>query len=334
LKKILTTIVLVVLIIGSFAALAAPHVRAQTTEAKILSYSWYISPSNTQLAQYVGDIIAVGEVENTGTTALSRVSFAGVAYNSTDEAPIDAVCAGYSALIGVPELLPGQKAPFYMDIFPTPGVTDITDPKWANSVTNVTVQLGAQVATNETQYTGLTIPAGSVHNYLNGGAYTVTGTVENSGDQTVGNVWVLVTYYNSAGTVVGMNCTNFLDTSGSLTAGNAVTFTAVPTDNTAKLPNQIANYSTLVEYAPYTGPSVTPTPKGQATPTPTLTPTSSSSTKNPSSQVNSIWMYGAIAAVVIVVAALVALMLLRSRRKSNEFGAPLPPPPPPPPPPP
>lgn len=329
-KKIVTALVLVILVIGSFAALSAPRVKAQTTSAKVLSYSWYISPSNTQLAQYIGDIIAVGEVENTGTTALGTVSVAGLAYNSTD----NAICSAYAALIGVPELLPGQKAPFYMDFFPQPGVSDITDPNWANSVTNVTVQLGAQVATNQTLYAGLTIPAGSVNNYINSGAYTVTGTVENSGDQTVGNVWVLVTYYNSAGTVVAMNCTDFLGTSGSLTPGNGETFTAVPTDNTAKLSSQITNYSMLVEYDPYTGSSVTPTPIAQGTSTPTPTSTSSSSTKNHSTQINSLWMYGSVAAAVIIIVALVALMLLRNRKKNDQSGAPLPPPPPPPPPPP
>jgi len=330
LKRIVIALVLVILVIGSFAALSAPRVKAQTTSAKVLSYSWYISPSNTQLAQYVGDIIAVGEVENTGTTALGTVSVAGLAYNSTD----NAICSAYAALIGVPELLPGQKAPFYMDFFPQPGVSDITDPNWANSVTNVTVQLGAQVATNQTLYTGLTIPAGSVNHYINSGAYTVTGTVENSGDQTVGNVWVLVTYYNSAGTVVAMNCTDFLGTAGSLTPGNGETFTAVPTDNTAKLSSQITNYSMLVEYDPYTVSSATPTPIAQGTSTPTPTSTSSSSTKNHSTQIDSLWMYGAVAAAVIIVVALVALMLLRNRRKNDQSGAPLPPPPPPPPPPP
>ncbi len=134
---------------------------------------------------------------------------------------------------------------------------------WVPTVTNVTLNVGAQIATNATLYSGLTIPDGSVHHFLNSGIYTITGTVSNTGTETVGNVWVFVTYYNSAGTVIGMNCTEFLDSSGSLAAGNAVTFTATPTDNTSTMSNQIANYSLLVEYSPYSGPSATPTPAGQ-----------------------------------------------------------------------
>ena len=244
LKKIVTALLLVILVISAFAALAAPHAKAQTTQATILSYSWYTSQVTTQtLATYYGDLVVVGEVENTGTTPLSTVSIHGDAYNSSG-----LVYLGYADLIGVPELLPGQKAPFYMDFYPEESPCDTQ--AWVSSVTSVTLQLGAVVSTNQTQYSGLTIPTDSLSSYTSSGAYTVTGSIENDGDQTVGHVWVLVTYYNSSGTVIGMNCTNYLDPSGSLSPGNAVAFTAIPSDNTAQMSSQIANYALLVESDP------------------------------------------------------------------------------------
>ena len=211
---------------GSFAALSTPHVKAQTTQVAILSYSWYTAPSTTEIAQYAGDLIVVGEVENTGTTALSTVSVAGVAYNSTN----DIVGSGQAELIGVPELLPGQKAPFYMDFLPQDSPT--LDQSWVPSVTNVTLLTGAEVTTNQTIYQGLT--TSNLNNFVNSGTYTVTGTIDNSGDQTVGQVWALVTFYNSTGTVVSMNCTAYLDPSDtgySLSPGNAVTFSATTVDD-------------------------------------------------------------------------------------------------------
>jgi hypothetical protein len=196
--------------------------------------------------------------------------------------------------------------------------------------------IGAQLNTTSTQYSGLTVPTGSVHNVIDNGVYTVTGNVENTGDQTIGNVWVLVTYYNSSGTVIGMNCTDYLDMSGneaygSLSSGNAVTFTATPADVTAKMSSEIANYSLLIESSPYVASSSTPTPgEGQSTPAPTPTATSSS-TKTNQTSTNSLWTYIAVAAVVIVVAALIALTLFRNRRRNLQVEPPLPPPPPPPP---
>lgn len=45
-KKTVASVILVILVISAFAALSAPHAKAQTTEAVILSYKWYIAPTN------------------------------------------------------------------------------------------------------------------------------------------------------------------------------------------------------------------------------------------------------------------------------------------------
>ncbi|MGO8807682.1 MAG: FxLYD domain-containing protein [Candidatus Bathyarchaeia archaeon] len=333
-KKTVASLVLFILVLGAFASLAAPHVKAQTTQATLgENYSWYVAPSNAPIALSSGDLIVVGEVQNTGTVPLGTISISGVSYNSTSENSTTEVCPAFCRLIGVPALLPGQKAPFYMDFSPLENGVEL-DSNWASSVTNVTLYLGAALNTTQTQYSDLTIPAGSVNHYDNSGTYTVTGQVQNNGTQTIGDVWVLVTYYNSAGTVVAMNCTDFLDPAGSnyaLSPGNSVTFTATPVDNNAQMSSEITSYSLLVESSPYTG-STTAQPTAEATASPTPASSSSAGTQTTATPANSLLTYGAVAAVVIVVAALIALTMMRSRRKSSP-SAPLPPPPPPPPPP-
>ena len=67
-KKIITAVILVALILAAFNALSAPRVKAQTSEAKVLSYTWYAAPADTTLAEYVGDLVAVGEIQNVGST--------------------------------------------------------------------------------------------------------------------------------------------------------------------------------------------------------------------------------------------------------------------------
>ena len=47
--------------------LSVPRVKAQTSEAQVLSYSWYVAPADTNQAEYVGDLVAVGEVQNVGS---------------------------------------------------------------------------------------------------------------------------------------------------------------------------------------------------------------------------------------------------------------------------
>ena len=329
-KKIITALVLIILVIGSFAALSAPHVKAQTTSAAILSYSWYISQAQDPAA-WVGDVIAVGEVQNTGTTTLGIISIDGAAYNSTGSALCTATASVYAQ-----SLASGQKAPFYMDFNPEYSAISARTlaSNWASSVTNVTLYMGAQIATNQTAYAELT--TSNLNHYVNSGTYTVTGTITNTGSQKVGNVWAVTTFYDASGTVVAINYTDYLDPSGSLTPGNGVTFTATPADNTAALTSKIANSAVLVESTAPSGSSSTPTPTpigSSSTPTPTPTHTGTHTNSN-SGQTTSLYTYGAVTAAVIVVVALVALMMFRNRRKVDQSGAPLPPPPPPPPPPP
>ena len=328
-KKTLTVAVLVILVLSAFASLSASHVKAQASDVRILSYTWYAAPSNTVSAAYAGDLVGVAEVQNIGSNPLNTIIVYGAAYNSSDYL----VCGTDSQLIGVPELLPGQKAPLYLDFNPLDSVTQ--SQSWVPTVANVTLMVTSALVSNQTLYTGLTIPTSSVSGFDDSGTYTVRGTVENSGDETVGNVWVIATYYNAAGKVVSMNETDFLDPAGYLSPGNSLEFIATPTDNTAQMSSEIENYSLLIESSPYTA-SSTPTPPPSPTP-PSGSPTPSAQPTKGPTQANSLTTYetyGVVAAVVVIVAVLVALTLLRNRRKTDQFEPPPPPPPHPPPPPP
>ena len=213
-----------------------------------------------------------------------------------------------------------------MDFTPENSVTQ--DQSWVPTVTNVTLWVDSALVSNQTPYPGLTIPTGSVTGFDDSGTYTVRGTVENAGNETVGDVWVLTTYYDAAGNVVSMNSTDFLDPSGLLSSGNSVMFTATPTDNTAQMSNEIENYSLLVESAPLTTSSNTPTAP-PSTPASSSPASSSQPTKSPT-QTNSLTTYetyGVVAVVIIIAAALAALTLLRNRRKTDRFELPPPPPP-------
>jgi len=323
LKKIITALLLVVLIVAAFSILSAPHVKAQTSQAQVLSYTWYEAPVDTVRAGYIGDLVAVGEVQNVGSNVIGFLDVSGVARSSNGTV----LNTGEGQAFGN-NLLPSQKAPFYIDFDPTSSVTG--DNTYTSLVTNVTVGVIYVVDTNSTQYSGLTIPTGgSTSSLSNTGTYTVTGTVDNTGTQTVTDVFVVTTFYNASGSVLSFNYTNYLFDplgSSSLKPGDTMSFTATPTDNTARLSSEIANYSLLIQSSPLPSSTSTPTP-------PTPTPTSIGSTQPTQSPTlpASALTYGIAGAIVVIVVALVVLMLFRKRQKNAQFEPPPPPPPPPPP---
>ena len=328
-KKIIATVILLALILAAFTTvLSPPGVRAQgqtsgqTSEAKVLSYSWYISPANTVLALEAGDIVAVGEVQNVGSNVIASVTLSGIAYNSTGQIQNTADFPAFGT-----NLLPGQISPFYLDFAPFTSVTK--DDTYVSNVTSVTVSVAVVSNTNVTQYSGLA--TSGVTSSDSSGTFTVSGNVQNTGDETIGNVWVLATFYNATGWVLGVNETSYLDPSGSLGSGDSVQFVATPVDDPAELVNgEIANYSLLIQSAPFV-PSSTPTPPPSGTPSPLSASPTASPTKS-SASVSSGLIYEIAVPVVVVVVVLVALLLLRMRHKNAQLKLSPPPPPPPPPP--
>ena len=316
LKKTIGIVILAVLTLAAFSMLLSPSVRADSSEVKILSYSWYVAPSNTVLAMYAGDLVAVGEIENVGSNVIGTAVISGNAYNSTG-----GILASNDARAYIYALLPGQKAPFYIDFTPEESITQ--DQSWVPSVSNVTVEATYVSDTSATQYSGLTSTGVSASNV--DGAFTVAGTVQNNGSETTGLVWVDTTFYNASGSVVGLNYTNYLDyLSGSLAPGGSMPFTATPTDNTVQLSSEITSYSLLIQSEPLTI-SASPTPSPSPSATPTSSPTVSPSVQSSGS---SGFILAIVGAVVIVAVAATALAFLRKRRNLPPPPPPLPPPPP------
>ncbi len=304
LKKTIVVVILAALTLAAFSMLSGPSVRAAASEAQVLSYSWYVAPSSTVIAAEVGDLIAVGEVQNIGSNVIGNVTIEGTALSSTGQ-----TLATTSSPAFVYHMLPGQKAPFYLDF--TAQSSTSQDLSWVSSVSTVTVSVSSVEDTNATQYSGLTIPnPGGNTSYIDSnGTYTVYGTFVNTGNQAAVDPWVVATFYNASGKVIGLNYTEYL--TDSLAPGDPARFFATPTDNTAQLSSEIASYTLQID-------SLTMTNSTSPTSSPTASP-STSTAQLPTLPI--------VVVVVVVVVVIAALMLLRKRQK-------LPPPPPPPPPPP
>ena len=304
-KKILAFAILVVLALASFNVLSLPNVRAQTNEAQVLSYSWYIAPSTTTTAEYINDLIAVGEVQNTGSTTIGAIWVTGQEYDSNGT-----VFASTEAQAMATNLVPNQKAPFYLDFTPEESVTQ--DQSWVPNVTSVTVSVATitNASDSSTQYTGLTTSNLNIDN--NGGNYTVSGIIQNTGDQSVEDVALASTFYNSNGTVIAVS---FTDLGATLVPGQPTTFEVTPWDNTATLSSEIENYTIQVQSIPVT-PTATPEQTAQPTTQPTSSPSGSPNpTQNPGIM-TSIPTYALVIVVIAVVAIIAGLMLLRRRGKS------------------
>jgi len=296
-QKIIVVTILAALVLAAFTVLPAPNVKAGTSEAKVLSYSWYVAPSNTVLAAKAGDLVIVGEIQNVGSNIIDNASVEGTAYDSGEN-----VLATAQGLAFVFHTLPGQKAPFYIDFTPASNSTENLN--WVSAVSSVSVSVTSVTDTSVAQYSGLAIPFGGSVGFIINNTYRVVGYVNNTGSETAGDVWVVATFYNVAGTVVSLNYTSFL--TNTLAPGAEVAFWATPTDNTFTISNEITNYSIQIDSMPLTGstsPSPTPPPSTSNAQFPTLL---------------------IVIVVVVVVGAVLALTLLRKRQK-------LPPPPPPPP---
>jgi hypothetical protein len=280
-------------------------VRADSSEAKVVSYSWYIAPSN-MIAYSAGDLIVVGEVQNIGSNNLGYIGVIASAYNASG-AFLDTAEARSQAT----DILPGQKVPFYMDFIADNSVTG--DLSWVPSVTNVTIAIEYAPETKDSQYTGLTISQVTT-SQSNG--MTVSGTIQNTGTQTTGETWVVATFYNSIGSVVSLGMSNLA--AETLVPGASAQFTVSQIEDTGTL-SQISNYSIVIQTAKPTSAS-TPaqTIPASTAPSPTQSPSASASTQ-PTSQYapfNYTVTLAIVALVAIVVAVLAVVLLIRERHKT------------------
>ncbi len=325
---------LVAVSILSLCFVLVPNVSGQSTtglgqagDVKVVSYSWYANPTS-------GDVIVVGEVQNNGTNVLDYVGVAGTIFTS------DGQPQAYSgALAYVNQMLPQQKAPFYIDYLPETSLSG--NLSWPSlGIDHVAFTVNSN-ATTSTQYSGLQI-RGNNSQVDSTGAYTVQGVVWNSGDQEANSARVVATFYNASGAVVAAGFTDPL-TPDPLTPNGIASFTVTAFDSAPALATQITGYALLIQVVgPLSGGQSSPGPSGTPSTSESPGPSGSSgSSTSPSEQPTQSPQNGtavsmgvieliAIVAVIVVVVVVVAALMLRKRGIASQN---LPPPPPPPPPP-
>jgi hypothetical protein len=291
--------------------------QTQTQNVKILSYSYYVDS--------VGYLDVVGEVQNVGPNTISSVTLTGSIYSpgGVDQ------CDSYTQVWAL-NLLPQQKAPFYMEFYQPNNSPDGT---WYSvDVSGVSLQVAQANATSSYNYPDLKIA--SQNGYVdtttaNKGAYWATGTVQNTGSQTAQNITVIGTFYNSSGSVVAVGFSDTL-TPTSLAPGGTASFQVGAFDlNQTGISSseKITSYSVLIQVlepiltgAPIISTSSSPSSSSSSPSTSSSTSPSSSSSPpqknvNSNGSSNSAALYGVVIVIIIIV---IAGTILAFKRKPHE----------------
>jgi hypothetical protein len=270
LKKIIPFLILLVLTLAAFNVVTEPNAKADASEVVVVTYSQYVAPSTSTLAVAHGDLIVVGEVRNMGVNVIGNVTVQGTALSANGY-----VLAVTSSQAFAYYMLPDQKAPFYLDF--TAQSSSTQDLTWVPHVCQVLVIVTSVKDAIMSQYADLKV-SNDINYIDNSGLYVVRGTVVNTGSQTVQAPWVVTTFYDASGTVIGLNFTNYL-VSSLIPKIGSIPFFATPADNNSQLTSRITGYSFQVDSLTLTTPSATNTPSPTPTPpTPTPTPTTNSLT--------------------------------------------------------
>ena len=284
------------MVLAAFTVISG-NVKAQSSEVIVETYSQYVAPSTSTLALSPGDLIVVGELRNIGPSIVNNVTVQGTALSASGQTLAQTTSQAFTYY-----MVPGGKAPFYLDFYAQSSSTQ--DLSWVPSVSRVVITVTQVQNVNQLQYAGMNVDYNM--NYTDdSGLYVVRGTIVNNGSLVVDDPWVVTTFYDASGTVVGLNYTNFLTTT--LSPNGGVLFFATPADNNTEITSKIVNYSFQVD-------SLTLTNSTLTSPTPT-----SSGSASPTGQIP---ILPIVIVLVLVIVAIAALMLFRNRKK------PLPPPPP------
>ena len=284
-------------------------VSAAIEDIQILSYSWYV-PQNYGYYAMPGDLVVVGEIQNVGSSVIDFVRLEGIAY-TTDGEP---QAASYSIAF-VNNLLPQQKAPFYMlfDVMSTLS-GNLT---WTSLLDHVSFRVILADETDVRQYDGLRIVANT--SYVdNEGIYNVVGYLQNVGSQQSGKVWVTGTFYNASGAVIGTGFTNYL---ANYTAPNeSVQFSLKPLDSTPEMSAQIAGYSLLIQSKePEPTPLPTPTSTSAASVSVSGSPSvTEQSTQSPGPASPSSTLITSVAAIVVVVVVVIVAVLVVKKKSARK----------------
>jgi hypothetical protein len=314
LKKTTAALLLVILAVSTLSAALATTATAKPENVRILSYSWYTYPASSYDEGY---LIVVGEVQNVGTTNLDNVRLQGIAYTTDGQPQADSMCGAF-----VENMLPQQKAPFYMYF-------DVNSAYWGNMtwmnmVDHVDLSVVYANDTDTQPDTNLVLWANTSYaDPGRSGLYTVTGIIKNTGTQPSPNmVWAVTTFYDASGTVVGVNETASPYMKTSLVANETFSFTATP-DDYSQITRSITGYSIIVQSRQIATATPTPSPVAtqSANPSATTTPQSSGQQTNSpqtspaqTSGSSQEWLYAVVGAVAGAAAVIVVMVVLRKKK--------------------
>jgi hypothetical protein len=309
-------VILSVILLGlfMFSLMAIPFSNGQTSNINVSNYTWYIDSA--------GLLDVAGEVENVGTSTVASIFLSAQMTTTTGETQTT------QGRAYVKDMLPNQKAPFYMSFFLQADQTTGVLPAIAS------VEVAVAQAPTTTSYIYQDVKVTSQQHSIgttsdDKGVYWVTGTVKNTGSQTAIGVRVLGTFYDPAGNVIAIG--GYTDTdplSASLAAGASVNFKfgAYDTNETGVAQNkQIASYAILVQVdtpeLQGTAPQITPAPtisgtvppSGAPTTNPSATQPSQSSNNNQGNNTTSNWLIPAVIVIIVAVAIAVAALTLKKR---------------------
>jgi len=288
----------------------------QTTDMKVLNYSWYISAQT-------GNFIVVGELQNTGSNNIGSAPLYGFVYAKDGELLATTELAG-SLQVYATIVLPNQKVPFYMEFPP--------ESSPSGNLTWVSLGIGRvdfniyENPTNATPYSGLQIVQDTSYVDPTTGNYTVIGVLQNNGEGYPENVWAVATFYNSSGSVIAVGFSNFV-TPHFLPPTNSSSFMLIPNDPTPEMASEIASYSLQIltdgsTTQPAPSPSSSASSQPSSSPTTSVAPSTSSSAPTSSSSVGEpsvplSYVYAIIAAFVIAIAVIALAFMLRKRTKTG-----------------
>ena len=267
----------------AFCLALIPSVFSQPENVKVLSYSWYTRPSN-------GDLIVVGEVQNTGPNVIDNITATAIVYTPDGIAQASNFLQAFGH-----QLLPQQKAPLYVEFAPQNSITG--DLSWVSQgIGNVYFWVYSGDPTDSRQYQDLVV-SDNTSSVDSSGYCMVTGVVRNTGAQATNRTWVVATFYNATGTVISMGFSDYL-TPTSIAPGSTASFTVYAFDsNSHGLAAQITSYTLLIQTS-MTAPPATPTEPEKVISIPATY----------------LYVIGAVVAIVLIVAA--ALTLKKRRRQS------------------
>ena len=297
-KKTLTCL-LILLVASSLTLIIAPNASGQTINAKILDNYTYYEDS-------LGYLVVIGEVQNIGSSVIANVSLTGSIATNT-------VTAQGNCYIWGNYLLPGQKAPFYMEFYQQDQSTIWT------GVTKSDISLTVYSApeTSQYQYQGVQITSSQATPTATG-EYWVTAQLQNNGTQTAQGVVVVATFFNSEGQACG---SGYIDSISSIAAGASTTVKVPCWDLNQTIvasTQKITAYSLLVQVesplqtdgnAPVVSNNPTPVPAGT-----TAVSNGSGSQTTGNDQTTNIIL---VVAVTIALVAVAAILITQRRKHSG-----------------